>query len=117
MPFVSDGGLIRDIQRGDEMDTAEMVRLCKAHTMYSWSAGDAVDPLPITGAEGIYFWGPDGRKLLDFNSHVMSVNVGHGHPHVLGAMRETHSVRPSGNRSSSVSAMERRPPAVAGGSR
>ena len=69
------------------MDTAEMVRLCKAHTMYSWSAGDAVSPLPITGAEGIWFWGPDGRRLLDFNSHVMSVNVGHGHPRVVSAIK------------------------------
>ena len=69
------------------MDTAEMVRLCKAHTMYSWSAGDAVEPLPITGAEGIWFWGPDGRRLLDFNSHVMSVNVGHGHPRVIDAIK------------------------------
>ena len=69
------------------MDTAEMVRLCKAHTMYSWSAGDAVTPLPISGAEGIWFWGPDGRRLLDFNSHVMSVNVGHGHPRVIEAIK------------------------------
>jgi taurine---2-oxoglutarate transaminase len=69
------------------MDTSEMIRLCKAHTMYSWSAGDAVDPLPITGAEGIYFWGPDGRRYLDFNSHVMSVNVGHGHPRVIEAIK------------------------------
>ena len=69
------------------MDSAEMIRLCKAHTMYSWSAGKAVDPIPITGAEGIYFWGPDGRKILDFNSHVMSVNVGHGHPRVIEAVQ------------------------------
>ena len=69
------------------MDTSEMVRLCKAHTMYSWSAGDKVDPLPISGAEGIYFWGPDGRKYLDFNSHVMSVNVGHGHRRVIEAVK------------------------------
>jgi len=76
------------------MDAAEMVRLCKAHTMYSWSAGDSVEPLPISGAEGIWFWGPDGRRLLDFNSHVMSVNVGHGHPRVIAAIKAQLDVLP-----------------------
>lgn len=69
------------------MNTDEMIELCKAHTMYSWSAGDQVNPVPITGAEGSYFWGPDGRKILDFNSHVMSVNAGHRHPVIVDAIK------------------------------
>jgi hypothetical protein len=31
----------------EPMPTDEMVRLCKQHTIYTWSATGAVDPLPI----------------------------------------------------------------------
>ena len=29
----------------------------------------------------------DGQKILDFNSQLMSVNIGHGHPKVIAAMK------------------------------
>ena len=69
------------------MDTDEMVRLCKAHTMYTWSKGEAVNPLPIERCEGVYMYTTDGRQILDFNSQLMSVNIGHGHPKVREAMK------------------------------
>ena len=69
------------------MQTDEMIELCKAHTLYNWSATGQVDPLPITRAEGIYLYGPDGKRYLDFNSQLMSVNIGHGHPKVREAMK------------------------------
>jgi hypothetical protein len=34
------------------MDTQEMIDLCKRHTLYTWAATDAVNPLPIARAEG-----------------------------------------------------------------
>ncbi len=69
------------------MTSEDMIRLCKQHTLYSWSAGRDVDPVPIAGASGCTFWTPDGHRLLDFNSHVMSVNVGHSHPRVIAAIK------------------------------
>lgn len=69
------------------MDTQEMVDLCKAHSMYSWSASGAVDPLPVARAEGVYFYTPEGKRFLDFNSQLMSVNIGHSHPRVIAAMK------------------------------
>lgn len=69
------------------MATDEMVRLCKQHTMYTWAAGNAVDPLPIARAEGVYLYTPDGKRVLDFNSQLMSVLVGHAHPRVIAAMK------------------------------
>lgn len=55
--------------------------------MFSWAKGDAVAPWPIRGAEGIYLHGADGEKIIDFNSQLMSVNIGHGHPKVRAAMK------------------------------
>lgn len=70
------------------MTTQEMVALCKKHTLYTWSAQDAVDPLPIESAKGVYLYTPDGKRILDFNSQLMSVLIGHGHPKVIEAMKK-----------------------------
>src|SRR5438132_3064150 len=69
------------------MTTQEMIDLCKRHTMYTWTSGDAVAPLPVSRAEGVYLWTTDGRRVLDFNSQLMSVLIGHGHPKVIAAMK------------------------------
>jgi taurine--2-oxoglutarate transaminase len=70
------------------MNAQEMIELCKKHTMYTWTKGEAVDPLPVARAEGVYVYTPDGQRILDFNSQLMSVNIGHSHPRVLAAMKE-----------------------------
>ena len=70
------------------MNTDEMIELCKQHTMYTWAAGQAVNPLPVERAEGVYLYTPDGKRILDFNSQLMSVNIGHSHPKVIAAMKE-----------------------------
>jgi taurine---2-oxoglutarate transaminase len=64
-----------------------MIELCKRHTMYTWAAGDSVSPLPIARAEGVYLYTPEGRRILDFNSQLMSVLIGHSHPKVVAAMK------------------------------
>lgn len=69
------------------MDTAEMIALCKEHTMYTWTKGEAVNPLPVERAEGIYMYTPSGERVIDFNSQLMCVNIGHGHPKVREAMK------------------------------
>ncbi|MFO0750694.1 MAG: aminotransferase class III-fold pyridoxal phosphate-dependent enzyme [Myxococcota bacterium] len=69
------------------MSSEEMVRLCKAHTLYTWAKQSAVNPVPIARAEGIYFWTPDGKRYIDFNSQLMSVNIGHHHPKVREAIK------------------------------
>ncbi len=69
------------------METAEIVELCKRHTLFNWAPRDAVAPLPIGGAEGVWLHGLDGERILDFNSQLMSVNIGHGHPKVIAAMK------------------------------
>ena len=70
------------------MNTQEIIDLCKRHTLFSWAAVDAVNPLAIERAEGIYFFTTDGRRILDFNSQLMSVLIGHSHPKVIEAIKK-----------------------------
>jgi taurine--2-oxoglutarate transaminase len=65
-----------------------MIELCKKHTLYTWSATGAVQPLPIARAEGVYLYTPEGKRILDFNSQLMSVLIGHSHPKVVDAMKK-----------------------------
>ena len=69
------------------MDSQEIIELCKKHTIYTWSATGSVDPLAVERAKGVYFWTVDGKRYLDFNSQLMSVNIGHSHPRVVEAMK------------------------------
>lgn len=70
------------------MNTNDIVETCKRHTFYTWSVQNAVKPLPMARAEGVYFYDHDGKRYLDFNSQLMCVNIGHGHPYVVKAMQE-----------------------------
>ncbi len=68
------------------MTAHEMVELTRKHTLFEWSAQQAVDPIPISHAKGCYFYTPDGRRFLDFNSQLMCVNIGHGDERVVAAI-------------------------------
>ena len=73
------------------MTGEEMVVLVKKHTLFEWSAQSKVDPLPVAKAKGIYFWTPEGKRFIDFNSQLMSVNIGHGDPRVIEAIHQQAS--------------------------
>jgi taurine--2-oxoglutarate transaminase len=75
-----------ETERGS-MTGDEMVALTRRHTLYEWSAQSKVDPIPVAGAKGSYFWTPEGKRYLDFNSQLMCVNIGHGHPKVIEAIQ------------------------------
>ena len=70
------------------MRGSEIAALCKRHTLYEWSAQAGVEPIPVAGARGIYFWTPEGKRFIDFNSQLMSVNIGHGDPRVIEAIQQ-----------------------------
>ena len=70
------------------MTGEEMVALCRRHTIYEWSAQTKVDPIPVARAEGVYFWTPEGKRYLDFNSQLMCSNIGHSHPKVVKAIQQ-----------------------------
>ena len=73
------------------MTGEEMIALVKKHTLFEWSAQSKVQPLPVAGAKGVYFWTPEGKRFLDFNSQLMSVNIGHGDPRVIEAIHRQAS--------------------------
>jgi taurine---2-oxoglutarate transaminase len=72
----------------DSMTSEEIVRLSREHTFFSWSIQGALDPIAIDHAEGVYLYTPEGRRILDFNSQLMSVNIGHGDRRVIDAITE-----------------------------
>jgi taurine--2-oxoglutarate transaminase len=66
----------------------EIVELTKRHTLFEWSAQAKADPIPVAGAKGCWFWTPEGKRYIDFNSQLMCVNIGHGDERVIRAIRE-----------------------------
>ena len=70
------------------MTSDEIVALSREHTFFSWSVQGALDPIAIDRAEGVWLYTPDGGRILDFNSQLMSVNIGHGDQRVIDAITE-----------------------------
>src|SRR6185312_6889208 len=70
----------------ETMTGEEIVELCRRHTLFEWSAQAAVDPIPVARSKGIYFWTPEGKRFIDFNSQLMCVNIGHGDERVIRAI-------------------------------
>ena len=81
----------------ENMTGAQIVNLCRRHTLFEWSAQSAVDPIPVARAKGIYFWTPEGKRFIDFNSQLMCVNIGHGDERVIRAIQEQASILPYAN--------------------
>jgi len=76
------------------MTSDEIISLCKAHTIFEWSAQRGVEPIPVARAKGVCFWTPEGKRYLDFNSQLMCVNIGHGNERVVAAMKRQLDVLP-----------------------
>ncbi len=72
----------------EQMTGEEIVDLCRRYTIFEWSAQSAVEPIPVARAKGIYFWTPEGKRFIDFNSQLMCVNIGHGDERVIRAIQE-----------------------------
>jgi len=70
------------------LSSEEVVALSKRHSIFEWTAQGAVDPIPVARAKGVYFWSPDGKRYLDFNSQLMCVNIGHGDERVIKAIQD-----------------------------
>jgi taurine--2-oxoglutarate transaminase len=60
----------------------------RAHVFHSWSAQQAIDPLPLAAADGSFVWDFDGRAYLDLSSQLVNTNIGHQHRAVVAAIQE-----------------------------
>src|SRR5207248_1210625 len=69
------------------LNAEEITELCLRHTLYDWAAQAGLKPLPVVGAQGVYFHTADGRRFIDFNSQLMCVNAGHGDRRIIEAIQ------------------------------
>ena len=66
----------------------QVVADAKEYVLHSWSVQDAVNPIPVAGGEGRYFWDYDGKRYLDFASQLVNLSLGHQHPKLVAAIKE-----------------------------
>lgn len=80
------------------LDPEAILRQNLDHTLISWSKQRGINPLNIERANGIYIYDRRGKRIIDFSSQLMNVNIGHGHPRVTEAvvqqMNEVSFVHP-----------------------
>jgi taurine---2-oxoglutarate transaminase len=66
----------------------QVVADAKRYVLHSWSVQNALEPIPVAGGEGRYFWDFDGKRYLDFASQLVNVSIGHQHPKIVAAIKE-----------------------------
>src|SRR5919201_524404 len=69
------------------VDPSTVARDTADHVFVSWSAQAGLKQIVITGAEGSWLHAGE-RRILDFSSGLINVNLGHGHPRVVRAIQE-----------------------------
>ena len=71
----------------------EILRNNLEYTVFAWSKQSGLNPVNIKTAKGVWLYDRNGRKILDFSSLLMNMNIGHGHPRVKEAvMRQMEEV-------------------------
>ena len=55
--------------------------------LYPWAVQGPLAPLTVTGAKGSWFFDSDGNRHLDLGGQLAYMNIGHGHPRVVEAIR------------------------------
>src|SRR4051794_19387384 len=66
----------------------QVVEDAKRYVLHSWSVQNALEPLPVAGGQGRYFWDYDGKRYLDFASQLVNLSIGNRHRKVVGAIKE-----------------------------
>lgn len=70
----------------------EVFDLDRNFVFHSWSAQSLINPLPVAGGEGSYFWDFDGKRYLDFSGQLVFTNIGFQHPKVVKAIQDQAAV-------------------------
>lgn len=75
-------------QAGPDPEAGERIKQTDAaHVFHSWSAQKKLDPMPIAGGKGSWFWDYDGNRYLDFASQLVYLNIGHQHAKLVAAIQ------------------------------
>lgn len=56
------------------------------HTLFAWSKQGGLNPLNIVKTKGVYLHEASGKRIIDFSSQLMNVNIGHGDTRVNEAI-------------------------------
>jgi taurine--2-oxoglutarate transaminase len=67
---------------------AQAKSLDREYVFHSWLAQANLDLPVIAGGSGSTVWDHAGRRMLDFSSQLVNVNIGHQHPAVVRAIQE-----------------------------
>jgi taurine--2-oxoglutarate transaminase len=59
-----------------------------AYNLQSWSRQRSLDPIVVERAEGIYLWDPSGKRYTDMSSQLVNMNLGHGNPEIVEAIKK-----------------------------
>lgn len=80
-------------------ESTDIVKNNLDYTLFSWSKQKGIDPIAVKYAEGVYLYDYDDKKIIDFSSGLMNVNIGHGDQRITEAvvkqMQEVSYVTPS----------------------
>lgn len=80
-------------------ETQEIIHNSQDYTLFSWSKQKGTNPIAVKYAKGVYLYDYDGKKIIDFSSGLMNVNIGHGDQRITEAvvkqMQEVSFVTPS----------------------
>jgi len=82
-----------------QTDTDEILHDNMKYTLFSWSKQKGISPIAVKYGDGVYLYDYDDKKIIDFSSGLMNVNIGHGDQRVTQAvvkqMQEISYVTPS----------------------
>lgn len=70
------------------MLTQEIKETAVKYTLQSWSKQKGLNPIPVKGGEGIYFWDFEGNRYSDMSSQLVNLNLGHGNRAIIDAIKE-----------------------------
>lgn len=80
-------------------ESTEIVQNNLDYTLFSWSKQKGIAPIAVKYAEGVYLYDYDDKRIIDFSSGLMNVNIGHGDQRITEAvvkqMQEVSYVTPS----------------------
>lgn len=70
------------------MNGQEIKELSLKYNLHSWSKQKSLNPIPVTGGQGIYYFDTDGNRYSDMSSQLVNLNVGHGNKEIVQAIKE-----------------------------
>jgi len=70
------------------MTAEEIVETSKKYNLQSWSKQKGLNPIPVAGGEGIYFWDFAGKRYSDMSAQLVNLNLGHGNKEIVAAIKE-----------------------------